>query len=53
MTTGGLFHIVVSLEMVIENDQASSNLDLDRGKKGEDTKELIFTSWKNLGRFDC
>jgi hypothetical protein len=40
---------VVSLKMVIGNDQASGYLDLDRRRKREDTKELIFTSWKNLG----
>jgi hypothetical protein len=43
---------VVSLKMVVGIDQASSYLDLDEGRMGLDTKELIFTSWKNKGIFN-
>jgi hypothetical protein len=39
--------------MVVGKDQASGYLDLDEGRMGLDTKELIFTSWKNIGRFNC
>jgi hypothetical protein len=44
---------VVSLKMVVGIDQASGYLDLDEGRMGLDTKEFIFTSWKNMGRFNC
>jgi hypothetical protein len=36
--------------MVVGIDQASSYLDLDEGRMGLDTKELIF-AWKNIGIF--
>jgi hypothetical protein len=39
---------VVYLKMVVEIDQASGYLDLDEGRMGLDTKELIFT-WENIG----
>jgi hypothetical protein len=38
--------------MIVGIDQASGYLDLDEGRMGLDTKELIFTSWKNIGIFN-
>jgi hypothetical protein len=38
--------------MVVGKDQASVYLDLDEGRMGLNTKEFIFTSWKNIGRFN-
>jgi hypothetical protein len=34
--------------MVVGIDQSSGYLDLDEGRMGLDTKELIFTAWKNI-----
>jgi hypothetical protein len=43
---------VVSLKMVVGIDQASDYLDLDEGRMGLEAKELIFTSWNNIGIFN-
>jgi hypothetical protein len=38
--------------MVVGIDEASGYLVLDEGRMGLDTKEFIFTSWKNKGIFN-
>jgi hypothetical protein len=43
---------VVSLKMVVGKDQASGYLNLERRRMRLDTKELIITLWKDIGRFN-